>query len=162
MPEPASDITSPVAVLDMGATAVRVVIAEVTPSGTVSVLEEASRAVMLGRDTFSAGAISSATAERVVEAVNRFRELMAGYNATAVRAVATSAVREARNRDVFLDRLHAGTGIAFEVINEAEESRLLFLAQRQALRRHAAFKGAWTLLVKFDAGPPTGTPPPQA
>jgi exopolyphosphatase / guanosine-5'-triphosphate,3'-diphosphate pyrophosphatase len=152
MPDPASDPTHPVAVLDMGATAVRVVIAQVTPSGTVSVLEEASRAVMLGRDTFSSGAISSATAERVVEAVNRFRELMAGYNATAVRAVATSAVREARNRDVFLDRLHAGTGIAFEVINEAEESRLLFLAQRQALRRHAAFKGAWTLLVEVGGG----------
>ena len=50
-----------------------------------------------------------------------------------IRAVATSAVREARNGDMFLDRIRGRTGIAFEIINEAEESRLVFLAVRQRL-----------------------------
>ena len=55
------------------------------------------------------------------------------YGVSQVRAVATSAVREARNGDVFLDRIRRRTGIEFDIINEAEESRLLFLA----VRRHA-------------------------
>jgi exopolyphosphatase/guanosine-5'-triphosphate,3'-diphosphate pyrophosphatase len=69
-----------------------------------------------------------------------------------VRAVATSAVREARNGDMFLDRIQARTGVAFDIINEAEESRLVFLAVRDALRRHAAFRGARTLLAEVGGG----------
>ena len=56
--------------------------------------------------------------------------------------MATSAVREARNADMFLDRIQGRTGIAFEIINEAEESRLVYLAVRHALRRHAALQAA--------------------
>ena len=62
--------------------------------------------------------------------------------------MATSAVREARNSDLFLDRMRGRTGFTFEIINEAEESRLVFLAVRAALRGHAALKGAWTLLCR--------------
>ena len=69
-----------------------------------------------------------------------------------MRAVATSAVREARNGDVFLDRIQGRTGIAFEIINEAEESRLVFLAVRQTLGRSAALRGAWTLLTEVGGG----------
>jgi exopolyphosphatase/pppGpp-phosphohydrolase len=39
-----------------------------------------------------------------------------------IRAVATSAVREARNSELFLDRVRGRTGIAFDIINEAEEA----------------------------------------
>ena len=51
-------------------------------------------------------------------------------------------MREARNADMFLDRIHGRTGIRFEIINEAEESRLVYLAVSDALRRHPAFKAA--------------------
>ena len=66
------------------------------------------------------------------------------WTATAcsqVRAVATSAVREARNGDMFLDRIRGRTGIRFEIINEAEESRLVYLAVRHALRRARGVQG---------------------
>ena len=75
-----------------------------------------------------------------------------GYGVQRVRAVATSAVREARNGDVFLDRIQGRTGIAFEIINEAEESRLVFLAVRRTLGRSAALRGAWTLLAEVGGG----------
>jgi exopolyphosphatase/guanosine-5'-triphosphate,3'-diphosphate pyrophosphatase len=136
----------------MGATAIRLVIAELTARGEIHVLEDASRAVLMGRDTFAKGAISPETIDRTVAAVDRFKTLMDGYGVSEIRAVATSAVREARNRDMFLDRVHARTGIEFEVINEAEESRLLFVALRKALGRHAAFRSAWTLLVEVGGG----------
>ena len=61
-------------------------------------------------------------------------------------------MREASNADMFLDRIHGRTGIRFETINEAEESRLVYLAVRDALRRHPAFKAARTLLIEVGGG----------
>jgi exopolyphosphatase/guanosine-5'-triphosphate,3'-diphosphate pyrophosphatase len=141
-----------VGVLDMGASAIRLVIADVAARGSIRVIEEASRGVPLGRDSFSSGSISSGSVDLAVAALDGFRELMDTYGVRDVRAVATSAVREARNRDMFLDRIQGRTGIQFDIINEAEESRLLFLALQDALGPHAAFKGAWTLLVEVGGG----------
>jgi exopolyphosphatase / guanosine-5'-triphosphate,3'-diphosphate pyrophosphatase len=141
-----------VGVLDMGASAIRLVIAEVGGPGGIRIVEEASRGILLGRDTFSYGALRSQTIDAAIAALEGFREIMDGYGVARVRAVATSAVREARNGDMFLDRIRGRTDIAFEIINEAEESRLVFLAIRQALARHAVFKGAWTLLAEVGGG----------
>ena len=141
-----------VAVLDMGASAVRLVIAELGPKRAIRVIEEASRGVLLGRDSFSTGTIRSKTVDLALAALDNFHHIMEGYGVHHVRAVATSAVREARNVDMFLDRVQSRTGITFEIINEAEESRLVFLAAKQALARRAAFHGAWTLLAEVGGG----------
>jgi exopolyphosphatase/guanosine-5'-triphosphate,3'-diphosphate pyrophosphatase len=141
-----------VAVLDMGASAIRLVVAEIAPNRTVRTIEEASRGILLGRDTFSAGTIHSQTVDAAIAALENFRSVIDGYGVQTLRAVATSAVREARNGDVFLDRIQGRTGIAFEIINEAEESRLVFLAVRQTLGRSAALRGSWTLLTEVGGG----------
>ncbi|MGH9410727.1 MAG: hypothetical protein ACRD1V_14890, partial [Vicinamibacterales bacterium] len=141
-----------VAVLDMGASAVRLVIAEVAPGRPPRVMEEASRGVLLGRDSFSSGVIRSQTIDATVAALEGFRHIMDEYGVREVRAVATSAVREARNGELFLDRIRRKAGIAFDIINEAEESRLVYEAVRHALRGHASLKGAWTLLTEVGGG----------
>jgi len=119
-----------IAVLDMGASAVRLVVAEVATGQPPRIIEEGSRGVLLGRDTFSSGAIRPQTAEATLVALEGFRHIAETYKVSRVRAVATSAVREARNSELFLDRIRGRTGIEFEVINEAEESRLVYLAVR--------------------------------
>lgn len=141
-----------VAVLDMGASAIRLVVAEIAADRSIRVIEEASRGVLLGRDTFSSGRIGAETIDAALVALDGFKRIMQGYGVSRVRAVATSAVREAANGDVFLDRISGRTGIAFEAINEGEESRLAYLALKHDLARHAAFKGAWTLLVEVGGG----------
>lgn len=141
-----------VAVLDMGASAIRLVIGEIAANRTVRTIEEASRGVLLGRDTFSSGALRSETIEAALTAIEQFRHIIDGYGNVEVRAVATSAVREARNVDLFLDRIARRTGIEFAIIDEAEESRLAFLAVRQALRRQAPLRAAWTLLTEVGGG----------
>ena len=141
-----------VAVLDMGASAIRLVIAEIAPGQPVRIVEEASRGVLLGRDTFSGGAIRPQTADATFAALAGFRKIIEGYDVQQVRAVATSAVREARNGELFLDRVRGRTGFTFEAINEAEESRLVYLAVRRSLSRHAALKGARTLLGEVGGG----------
>lgn len=142
-----------VAVVDMGASAIRLVVGEIAPNRSIRTIEEASRGVLLGRDTFSSsGAIRSETIDAALAALENFRRIIDGYGITQVHAVATSAVREARNVDVFLDRIQQRTGIAFAIVDEAEESRLVFLAVKQALRRRAPLRGAWTLLTEVGGG----------
>jgi exopolyphosphatase/guanosine-5'-triphosphate,3'-diphosphate pyrophosphatase len=152
MTDQPSTATRVVAVLDMGASAIRLIIGEVSRDRRIQVIEEASRGVLLGRDSFSSGVIRPRTADATFAALDGFRQIMDGYGVSEVRAVATSAVREARNGMLFLDRVQARSGIAFEVINEAEEARLLYLAVRHALKRHPAMKGAWTLLSEVGGG----------
>jgi exopolyphosphatase/guanosine-5'-triphosphate,3'-diphosphate pyrophosphatase len=155
MPDPVASTPELLAVLDMGASAIRLAVAEIVPGSPIRTIEEASRGVLLGRDSFSTGAIKSQTADAASAALEGFRQIMDGYGVQHVRAVATSAVREARNGDMFLDRIQGRTGITFEIINEAEEARLVFLAVREALQRHAAFRGARTLLVEVGGGSTT-------
>ena len=147
-----SSVPELVAVFDMGPSAIRLVVGEIGLDGSIRTVEEASRGVLLGRDTFSSGVIRSTTIDAALAALDNFRQILASYGVTHVRAVATSAVREARNVDVFLDRIKGRTGIEFEIINEAEESRLVFLAVTQALARSAALRGAWTLITEVGGG----------
>jgi exopolyphosphatase/guanosine-5'-triphosphate,3'-diphosphate pyrophosphatase len=108
--------------------------------------------VLLGRDAFSTGVIRSETADAALSALDGFRRMIDTYRVDRVRAVATSAVREARNGDVFLDRVRGRTGIAFEIINEAEESRLVHLAVRERLALHDAFREGWALIAEVGGG----------
>src|SRR5262249_22089092 len=135
-----------------GASAIRLVIGEIATGRPIRTIEQASRGVPLGRDSFSSGAIRSKTIEASLAALEAFRRIIDGYGVTHVRAVATSAGRQARNVDVFLDRIQRRTGIVFEILDEAEESRLVFLAVKQALGRRAALRGAWTLLIEVGGG----------
>lgn len=136
----------------MGASAIRLVVAEIQPKQPVRILEEASRGIALGWDAFSSGVIRSETVDAALSALEGFKKILDSYGVVQIRAVATSAVREARNGEMFLDRIRGRTGINFEIINEAEESRLVYLAVRQRFGNQPAFRGAWTLLVEVGGG----------
>src|SRR5262245_32320098 len=128
----------PMAVLDIGASAIRLVVAECLPGQPIRILEEVTRGVLLGKDTFTYNRLGAATVEATLKALEGFRRIMDGYGVVRYRAVATSAVREAVNRDTFLDRVRLRTGLDVEVIDGSEENRLSYLAVREVLREHEA------------------------
>src|SRR5258706_9429339 len=146
------ELPRPVAVLDMGASAIRLLVAEVQAGQPARVLEEASRGVLLGKDTFTSGRLGSATVEATLKALEGFRRIMDSYAVVRYRAVATSAVREAVNRDTFLDRVRLRTGIDVEVIDGSEENRLSYLAVREVLREHEALTAGDSVLVEIGGG----------
>ncbi len=148
--EPA--VSRPVAVLDMGATAIRLLVAEIQPGQPPRILEQASRAVLLGKDAFTGGRLGAPTIEATRRALEGFRRIMDSYGVVRYRAVATSAVREAINRDTFLDRVRLRTGIEVEVIDGSEENRLTYMAVREALRDHEALVSGDALLVEVGGG----------
>ena len=97
----------PVGVIDVGANALRMVIAEVFSDGRIEALEQLHRAVRLGQDTFRRGRLGGQSMRAAVAVLRDYRQLLDLYKAEQVRAVATSAVREAANaRHVPRPRLH--------------------------------------------------------
>ena len=142
----------PVAVIDMGASAIRLVVAETRADGEAHVLEEASRGVLLGKDTFSHGRLEPGTIDATLRALDGFRRIMDTYGVTHYRAVATSAVREAQNRETFLDRVRVRTGLDVEVVDGSEENRLTYVAVRESLKGHEALVSGTSLLVEVGGG----------
>jgi exopolyphosphatase/guanosine-5'-triphosphate,3'-diphosphate pyrophosphatase len=124
------------AVIEIGATGIRLLVAEVADDGRWQVIDRAERALSLGRDVFTSGAISRESLLQCLAILNRYREVLAGWKIgdDHVTVVATSAFREARNRDSVLDRVAVKTGFRVRVIDGIEENRLMYLVVGYALR----------------------------
>jgi len=122
-----------VAAIDIGSNAIRMVIAEVMPDGRTEVLERFQRAVRLGQDTFRRGRLGGQSMRAAVAIFRDFLGPLKLYHVELVRAVATSAVREASNAENFLNRLFMATGLNVEVISTSEESRLTVFAVRETM-----------------------------
>lgn len=117
--------------IDAGSNAIRVVIAELAPAELVRV--EAERIpVRLGHNAFTRGELDGSTIDAAVAAFVHFRQRFDHHNVGIYRAVATSAVRNASNRDVLLHRLYHEAGIELDVIEGEEEARLVRKAVIQA------------------------------
>jgi exopolyphosphatase / guanosine-5'-triphosphate,3'-diphosphate pyrophosphatase len=143
-----------VAVIDIGSTSIRMAIAEIDASGKVHTLESVQQAVSLGKDTFTKGYIEPEATDECVRVLRTFWELLQQYEIREeeIRAVATSAVREAGNRDAFLDRIYVTTGINVDVIDEAETNRITYLAVRGLIDSEPSLSKGATLILEVGGG----------
>lgn len=118
-----------IAAIDVGTNSVHMVVAQVTAGGfdVLTTEKEVVRLGVGGEDRLSGAAI-----ERGVDALKRMRRIADAHGAK-IRAVATSAVREADNAREFLHRVREEAGVDVEVITGAEEARLIWLGVGQAL-----------------------------
>lgn len=116
--------------VDLGSNATRLQIAQVS-GGRLTVLAEDRAAVRLGEQVFRTGRLSAAAIARTALALERFAKLAERAGARHVRAVATSAVREASNRAALVRTVRNHAGISLEVISGAEEARLVCLGVLQ-------------------------------
>ncbi len=116
--------------MDIGSNAFRLAIAEFISPTRYRVLEKVRIPVRLGESVFRANRIDAATMDSALEAFRTFRRTMESHGVVVHRAVATSAPREAKNRAVFIERVHTETGIDLELIQGAEEARLVALGVR--------------------------------
>lgn len=111
--------------IDCGSNAIRMVIADAWGPHDLAVVATERAAVRLGRGAFTRGELDAPTLERALAAFARFRARFDKHGVERYRAVATSAVRSAHNRDVFLHRLYHEAGIELDVIDGEEEARLV-------------------------------------
>jgi len=110
--------------IDAGSNAIRMVVAELDPTELVRI--EAERVpVRLGHGAFTRGELDEVVIDQAVAAFVHFRERFDHHGVSIYRAVGTSAIRNASNRDVLLHRLYHEAGIELEVIEGEEEARLV-------------------------------------
>ncbi len=123
-------------VIEIGSTAIRLLVAQIFPDGAWETLDRAGLAIPLGRDVFTYGSISRESLLQCLSIINRFKEVMRNWGIPAedIDVVATSAIRNAENRDSVLDRIAVKTGFRVNVIDGIEEIRLLYLVVAHALK----------------------------
>jgi exopolyphosphatase/guanosine-5'-triphosphate,3'-diphosphate pyrophosphatase len=136
------------AAIDVGSNSVHMLIADVSRDGHIEVVDRVKEMVRLGRHSFTTGRLTEESMDLAVRALMNFRRLLQVCRITKVHAVATSAVREARNRAAFIRRIKNETGITVEVISGREEARLIFQAAHHAL----GLEGGPFLLVDVGGG----------
>jgi exopolyphosphatase/guanosine-5'-triphosphate,3'-diphosphate pyrophosphatase len=125
-----------VAVVEIGSTGIRMVVAEIAADGSWHTVDKAGKPVSLGRDVFTRDVVSRESLLACLTVLHGYRELLAGWGIAPadVRTIATSALRVAHNRDTFIDRVFMQTGFKVEVVEGIEENRLMYLAVRYALK----------------------------
>jgi exopolyphosphatase/guanosine-5'-triphosphate,3'-diphosphate pyrophosphatase len=136
------------AAIDVGSNALRLAIGDVDNQQHVTMLESLRESVRLGQDVFANGIISEATMDQAVAAFERFRQSIDLRGASWTKAVATSAVREALNREIFVDRLAGASGIDVTAIGPEEEARLIFLSVADKLN----LKNKLAMLIDIGGG----------
>jgi exopolyphosphatase/guanosine-5'-triphosphate,3'-diphosphate pyrophosphatase len=143
------------AVVDIGATSLRMAIGEVNCEGRLRVIDELKLPVSLGMDTFTVGRIERKTATATVRALRLCRKKLAEFRLdtpTAVRVVATSAVREARNRVELIDHVFNLTGFEIEPLDEADVHRVTYLEVLGVFDKHPELSKGRTFAIEIGGG----------
>jgi exopolyphosphatase/guanosine-5'-triphosphate,3'-diphosphate pyrophosphatase len=116
-----------VAAVDCGTNTIRLLVADIdVDTGRQDDLARELRIVRLGQDVDRTGRFADEALERVFDAVEQYAGIVEAHHVDAVRFVATSAARDARNGEAFLDGVAARLGVRPEVITGDEEARLSF------------------------------------
>jgi exopolyphosphatase / guanosine-5'-triphosphate,3'-diphosphate pyrophosphatase len=121
------------AALDAGSNTFHLVVAEVRADGSFDIVDRAKEMVRIGESTLRTRVIPTDGFERGIDALRRLRRMADGHKPVAVRAVATAAIREALNGASFVRAARELAGIHLQVVDAAEEARLVYLGARRGL-----------------------------
>ena len=112
------------AALDLGSLTVRLAVAEPTAAGKFRVLVHRREITGLGQGLAATDDLAPEGMARTLKALETFQQVMSAHQVEIYRAVGTQALRQARNRQIFLDQVRDSLGLTVEVLSPEEEARL--------------------------------------
>ncbi len=130
--DPSGDAPDVLAAIDIGTNSVHMVVARMSGKGRFEILTREKDVVRLGSGPSDMKRLTPDAIDRGIATLDRCRRIAENFEARVV-AVATSAVREAENREEFLRRARDEAGVEVEVISGFEEARLIHLGVLQAV-----------------------------
>ena len=145
-------LPGPIAVIDAGAHSIRLEIVQQSRDGELETLESLTYPVPFGRDVFVKGSVSPENILLTSKILTDFSAKMKEYGVTRHKAIATSAIREATNRDLFLSTVKNVSGIDLEVLEAPEEIRLIYLAVKNAFSGRINLENKSALLCIIGTG----------
>ena len=119
--------------IDIGTLTCRLLIADLLANGSLKELRSERRILRLGEGVDRSKLLKDSAMERVIQCLAEWRTVIDSYSVGASTAVATSAVRDAANRQEFLDRVKQATGFDVEIISGEEEAHRTMLGIRSGL-----------------------------
>ncbi|HTL70674.1 MAG TPA: Ppx/GppA phosphatase family protein [Candidatus Eisenbacteria bacterium] len=137
-----------IAVFDIGTNSIHMLIVEIRDDLSFEILDHEKDTTRLGDGSFEKKRLAKTTMRRALEVLDRFAKLARKSGAKKTVAVATSAVREAKNSGEFLHMIERRTGIRVRVITGEEEARLIFMAARSSVET----RGEKVLVVDIGGG----------
>src|SRR5881397_7453 len=146
---PAAAPTPPrLAAVDIGTNSMRLVIAEVQPDGSYRVLDQDREMTRLGRGLYASGRIGDGPMEQSLQTLGRMKAIAEGFDVAELRAIATSAVREAANGRDFVREAWRRCRVRIEIVPAEEEARLAF----RSVSRHYDLNDRLTAIVDIGGG----------
>ncbi len=137
-----------IAVFDIGTNSIHMLVAEIHPDLSFEVLGHEKDTTRLGDGSFESHRLKKSTMQRALGVIDRFYKIAKASDVKKYIAVATSAVRDARNGREFIRDIYRRTGIRAEVISGKEEARLIELAARSSVET----RGQKALVVDIGGG----------
>jgi exopolyphosphatase/guanosine-5'-triphosphate,3'-diphosphate pyrophosphatase len=122
-----------IAALDLGSNTFHLLVAHVSPDGSLEKLDGCKRTVRLGSGLLAGGVLEEAAWDRGLHALDMLLERVAAWPGCRVVAVGTSALREAANGAAFADAVQRRHGLSIEVLGGDEEARLAYAGARSGL-----------------------------
>ena len=125
-PAQGSDADIRISAIDIGSNSIRQTIADVSPTGTIRVVDEMKAAPRLGAGLYETGKLSEVAIQNALTTLTRMATLANQLGVKRTEVIATSAVRDAANGDEFLKLVKAETGLKVRVLRGEDEARLSF------------------------------------
>ena len=124
-----------IAVFDIGTNSIHMKIVEINPDLSFEVLEHEKDMTRIGELSFQSKKLSEGAMKRALKVLTRFVRIAKSQRARRMIAVATSAVRDAKNGSEFMKLVYKKTGLRARVISGREEARLIFLGVSSGLEK---------------------------
>lgn len=116
------------AAIDIGSNSIHLVIVRAVKGQHPEIIDREKEMVRLGAGTLREHRLSKETVERAITTLRRFKKMAEHNGADPIIATATSAVRESRNSDAFIEQVRKEVGLEVQVLPGVEEARLIALA----------------------------------
>jgi exopolyphosphatase/guanosine-5'-triphosphate,3'-diphosphate pyrophosphatase len=114
------------AAIDVGSNSIRLLVVEADPDGNYRILDDEKETTRLAHGLAETGMLADEAIDRSLACLKRMQAIAQGYGAARLDVIATSAVREARNREWFLQLVQDRLNLKIDVISTSEEGLLSF------------------------------------
>ena len=139
------------AVINISSNALFLIIGE-CKAGKIKILESLEYPLSIGRDTFNTGRVSQEKIEKTCKIIKGFKKLTREYKVASLRTVATTAVREAINRDYLLDQIVGKTRTKVRVLDDSEEKGIIYREMLSEMSRNEELQKNKALIAYIGTG----------
>ena len=141
------------AVVDVGSSSIKLIVGELQ-GDEIKVIEALKNAIPIGKHTFLKGRIPQGIINQTIGVLERYKQVLQELDVKDYTVIATTAVREARNRDIFLDTVFRKTGFKIDVLNVGDVVYYIdsFLSHSNKIKKAYPIREKNLLIGELGAG----------